>query len=114
MFILECYHQCLAKFRCSSLGFEDLNVSIDSVWFATKVPMVNQSNQLVIKLTNYSDEDRDGVRLSVNYDNQTRPLGLKNIKARSSTLDTVNLNITKAGWNMFNSTGTDNFVATYT
>ncbi|GLR16614.1 membrane protein [Portibacter lacus] len=78
---------------------QDLNVSIDSVWFATKVPMINQTNKLVIKLTNHSNEDRDGVRLSVNHDGQTRPLGLKNIKANSSTIDTANLNITTPGWN---------------
>lgn len=78
---------------------QDLNVSIDTVWFATKVPMVNQSNQLVIKLTNHSNEDREGVRLSVNFDNQNRPLGLKNIKAKASIQDTVNLRISKSGWN---------------
>ena len=75
---------------------QDLNVSIDSCWFATKVPMLNQNNQIIIKLTNQSDEDREGVRVNLIHDNQTRPLGLKNIKARSSIIDTVNINITKA------------------
>ncbi|WP_235299175.1 BatA domain-containing protein [Portibacter marinus] len=78
---------------------QDINISIDSAWFATKVPMINQSNQLVIKLTNHSDEDREGIRLSVNNDNQTKPLGLKSIKARSSILDTANLTLTTSGWN---------------
>lgn len=81
---------------------QDLNVSIDSVWFATKVPMVNQSNQLVIKLSNHSDEDREGIRLSVNYDDQTRPLGIQNLKARESILDTANITASKPGWNTAN------------
>ncbi len=80
-------------------SIQDLNISIDSCWFVTTVPMVDQSNRIVIKLTNHSDEDKDGIRLSLIHDDQTRPLGLKSIKARSSILDTASINITKAGWN---------------
>ena len=80
-------------------AIQDLNISIDSAWFETQVPMINQSNKIVIQLTNHSEEDREGVRLSIVHDGQTRPLGLKNIKAGSTLIDTAALNLTKAGWN---------------
>lgn len=78
---------------------QDLNVSIDSCWFLSKVPMVNQSNRVVIKLTNHSDETREGIRVNIVHDGQTKPLGLKTIKARATIIDTATLNITKSGWN---------------
>ncbi len=80
-------------------AIQDLNISIDSCWLVTKVPLLNQTNQLVIKLTNHSNQDREGVRLSIVHNNQTKPLGLKNIKANSSILDTANMSIIESGWN---------------
>lgn len=78
---------------------QDINVSIDSSWFESTIPMIGQANKLIIKLTNHSDEDKEGIRLNVNYENQTKPLGIKSINARSSILDTVSLTLTQPGWN---------------
>lgn len=80
-------------------SIQDINVSIDSCYFLSKVPMINQANQLVVKLTNHSDEDRSGIRLSLLYENETRPLGLKEIPANTSIIDTVSINISTPGWN---------------
>ncbi len=74
------------------------NVSIDSCWFQAPVQMLNQTNPLVIKVRNLSDEDVDDVRLTLTLDNQVKPLGSLGVKARSAAYDTVNVTILRTGW----------------
>lgn len=78
-------------------GLEARNVAIDSVWFASPVPVLNENNALVVKLHNYGTEDVEGVKLSLLMDGQERPIGLVNISAGSSTIDTVNIAVTSTG-----------------
>jgi len=77
---------------------QEKNVSIDSVWLAAPVPMLNQENPLVIKLSNYSDSEAEDVQLSLEYQGQIRPLGTKQISPNSSVTDTVNFSILQPGW----------------
>jgi len=77
---------------------QEKNVSIDSVWFAAPVPINNQANPIIIRLTNYSDNEAQNVQLSLEYDGQTRPLGTKELSAGESLVDTVNFTILKTGW----------------
>ena len=77
---------------------QEKNVSIDSVWLAAPVPMLNQENPLVIKLSNYSDTDAEDVQLSLEYQGQVRPLGTKRLSPNTSVTDTVNFSILKPGW----------------
>lgn len=74
------------------------NVAIDSCWFEAPVPMVNQTNKLIIKLFNISDEKVEGVRLSLNHDGQVKPVGTLNIPAASAIYDTVNITLLKTGF----------------
>lgn len=74
------------------------NLSIDSVWFESVVPSLNQNNKLFVQLTNHGDEDRDDVRVSLVQNNQTRPEGTIRLEAKSSRIDTINLLFTQPGW----------------
>ena len=77
---------------------QERNVSVDSVWLESPVPMINQSNKLVVRVTNHSDEVAEGVRLSMQKDGQEKPEGIFDIKANSSITDTINITLLKAGW----------------
>lgn len=77
---------------------EQQNISIDSCWFEAPVQMINQTNALVVKLRNLSDQDKENVRLTLKLDGQVKPLGNINIPARSEAYDTVNLTILRTGW----------------
>ncbi|HMS68609.1 MAG TPA: BatA domain-containing protein, partial [Saprospiraceae bacterium] len=74
-------------------GINSRNVSIDSVWFVSPVPMINQNNALVVRLHNYGDDDVESVKLSILKDGQERPIGLMDVAAGSSATDTINLSI---------------------
>jgi len=77
---------------------QEKNVSLDSVWLEAPVPMINQNNKLLVKITNQSDEEVEGVRLSMLKDGQEKPEGIFNIPPRTSVNDTINLSLLKAGW----------------
>ena len=77
---------------------QEKNVSLDSVWLESPVPMINQNNKLLVKITNHSDEAVEGVRLSMIKDGQEKPEGVFNIPARTSLNDTINVSLLKAGW----------------
>ena len=74
------------------------NISIDSVWFEAPVQMLNQTNPLFIRLHNHSDEPAENIRLSIQYEGQTKPVGEFAIPARSTLTDTFNLTILRTGW----------------
>jgi hypothetical protein len=73
------------------------NVSIDSVWFVAPTPILNQNNLLVVKFTNHSDDPVEDVKANLSKDGQEKPIGLLNIDARSSVIDTVPIAILKPG-----------------
>ena len=77
---------------------QEKNISLDSAWFDAPVQMMNQTNTLVVRVKNQSDEDAENIRLSLKHEGQTKPIGTLNIRARSTTTDTVNITILKTGW----------------
>lgn len=74
------------------------NVSIDSAWFENPVQILNQPANLLVKLSNRSDEEATDIRLSLLHDGQTKPVGAVNIPANGSLLDTVSFTILHPGW----------------
>ncbi len=74
------------------------NISIDSVWFEAPVQMLNQTNPLFIRLRNHSDELAENIRLSIQYEGQTKPVGEFAIPSRSTVTDTFNLTLLRTGW----------------
>ncbi|MFN0216085.1 MAG: BatA domain-containing protein [Saprospiraceae bacterium] len=77
---------------------QERNVSVDSAWFENPVQILNQPANLVVKLSNRSDDAASDLRLSLQHDGQTKPVGAISIPARSSRLDTVSFTILHAGW----------------
>jgi len=76
---------------------QENNVSIDSVWFENPVQILNQPANLLVKVSNRSDEDAEEIRLTLTHDNQTKPVGALKIPARSNRIDTVSFNILHPG-----------------
>lgn len=74
------------------------NVSIDSAWFEAPVQMLNQTNRLIVKVSNLSDDEVEDVRLSLQMNGQVKPLGNISLQANTSTFDTVNITIVRTGW----------------
>jgi hypothetical protein len=74
------------------------NISVDSCWFEAPVQMLNQTNRLVVKVSNHSNEDRDDVPLSLTLNGSIKPIGNLKIKANDVVFDTVNITIIKTGW----------------
>ena len=77
---------------------QEKNISIDSCWFDAPVQMVNQTNKLVIRVKNHSNEAAENLRLSLKYDGQEKPVGTLSIPAGAFTTDTINITIQHTGW----------------
>ncbi|MCC6411318.1 MAG: BatA and WFA domain-containing protein [Saprospiraceae bacterium] len=77
---------------------QENNLSIDSAWFDAPVQILNQPANLLVQVSNRSDEDAEEVRLSLKHDKQSKPVGTLRIPARSSRIDTVSFNILHPGW----------------
>lgn len=77
---------------------QERNVAIDSAWFEAPLPLLNQNNTLLLRLRNYSTEAVDNVRLSVQYEGQSKPEGVLSIPAGGERIDTVNLMVQKPGF----------------
>ncbi|MBX2889957.1 MAG: BatA domain-containing protein [Saprospiraceae bacterium] len=77
---------------------QERNVSVDSVWFESPVQILNQPANLLVKLSNRSEEEATELRLSLHHDGQSKPVGSLNIPARGSKIDTVSFNILRSGW----------------
>ncbi|MEM9824105.1 MAG: BatA domain-containing protein [Bacteroidota bacterium] len=86
---------------------QEKNISIDSCWFDAPVQMINQTNTLVVKLKNHSDEDAENIRLSLKQEGQVKPVGTLSIPARSALTDTINMTILRTGWHEAELTITD-------
>ncbi|MCC6460014.1 MAG: BatA domain-containing protein [Saprospiraceae bacterium] len=74
------------------------NISIDSAWFESPVQILNQTANLLVKVSNRGEDNADEVRLSMRYDGQLKPVGVLQIPAHGSRLDTIPYSITHAGW----------------
>jgi len=74
------------------------NVSIDDVQFDAVVPVLNESNDIKITLTNHSEEKAENIPISLIYRDQTRPLGTVTIPAKTTVVDTASFAISSTGW----------------
>jgi len=77
---------------------QEKNISLDSAWFEAPVQMINQTNTLLVKVKNHSDEAADNVRLTIKQDGQIKPVGTLSIPANTSVTDSINLTILRTGW----------------
>ena len=51
-----------------------------------------------MRITNFTNEDVENIKLSVNLDGQDKPVGLVKLKAKESLEDTVNITVLRTGW----------------
>jgi hypothetical protein len=77
---------------------QEKNIAIDSAWFEAPLQIMGQTNPLVVRVTNYTNENVENVKLSVKIDGQDKPVGLLNVKAKSSVSDTVPVTVLRNGW----------------
>jgi Aerotolerance regulator N-terminal len=77
---------------------QEQNVSVDSAWFENPVQILNQPANLLVKISNRSDDEATDIRLSFRHDGQTKPVGAVSIPAHGTRLDTVSFTILHAGW----------------
>lgn len=77
---------------------QERNIGIDSAWFEAPVQMLNQTNNLLVAIRNYSKEDADNVRLSIRFEGQNKPVGTMSIPAQSTVTDTVPITPLRTGW----------------
>lgn len=96
----------LSTFRDSTLdvnlvplaAVQEKNIAIDSAWFEAPVQILGQINPLVVKITNYSPENVENVKVVLKIDGQEKPVGLVNLKANETREDTVPVTILRTGW----------------
>jgi len=77
---------------------QERNVSIDSIWFDAPVQMLNQTNPVFVRIRNHGKETAENIRLSLDFDGQTKPVGVLSIPPGSTITDTLNMTILKTGW----------------
>jgi hypothetical protein len=74
------------------------NIGIDSAWFEAPAQIINQNNRLMVKVKNYSAQSVENVRLSLRQQGQTKPIGTLTLPPGAEVVDTVNVSVTRAGW----------------
>ncbi len=79
-------------------SIKENNISIDSAWFESAVPALNQNNKLLVRISNQGNTSQEDLRISLNHNGKKRPEGTMDIDANSSKVDTINLLVTQSGW----------------
>lgn len=77
---------------------QEKNISLDSAWFDAPVQMINQTNTLLVKVKNHSDEPAENIRLTIKQDGQVKPVGTLSIPPRTAVTDSINVTILRTGW----------------
>ena len=84
----------LVKLNSNSLP----NVSIDSVWFGTAVHKPGDSEKLIVKLQNNSDEEAINIPVKLQINKVQKAIAGMTIKPRSIETDTLNFSGLNSGW----------------
>ena len=74
------------------------NISIDSVWFTSAIHKPGDSEQMVVKLRNNSDEDAANIPIRIIINRQQKALGSLTIEPRATSTDTLSFSGLRAGW----------------
>jgi hypothetical protein len=74
------------------------NVSIDTCWFDAPVQMLNQNNELIIRIQNHGTTAAENIKLTIELDGQEKQVSSINIPPAESIIDTANITLLKAGW----------------
>ncbi len=77
---------------------KESNVSIDSVYMKSGVAILNQANDVTIRLRNHSGEKAENIRLTMNLDGRETPVGSYDIEANASLLVEASFTPSNRGW----------------
>jgi len=79
-------------------SIEQNNVSIDTAYFESAIPLAGQTSRLVVKVSNQGRQAVEGLQISLEAEGQIRPVGTLYIDANSQKLDTIGFILQKVGW----------------
>lgn len=74
------------------------NISIDSVWFSSRMHKPGESEKLIIRLRNNSDEEALSVPVKLTINKIQKSISSLKIKARSIGIDTITFSGLLPGW----------------
>ncbi len=74
------------------------NISIDSVWFSTAIHKPGDSEKLIIRLRNSSDEEAVNIPVKLQVNKAQKAIASMTIKPRSTETDTLNFSGLSSGW----------------
>ena len=74
------------------------NISIDSVWFAGPVHLLNQTDELFLKIRNWGQDPVENAKISMTKGDQVQAIGTVTIPAQSSVVDTVKITALNDEW----------------
>ena len=74
------------------------NVSFDSLWFSSAIHKPGDSEQLIVRLKNNSDEEAINIPIKLFINKEQKAIGSLSVKARSSAADTLSFSGLKGGW----------------
>jgi len=86
------------------------NLFIDSCWFYEPIQLVNQSNTLIVRIKNSSDDAVEGGRLTMKLNGQSKAISEFDVAAEGSVFDTIQFTNERAGWNLAEISVVDNEV----
>jgi hypothetical protein len=79
-------------------SIEQNNVSIDTAYFESAIPLAGQTSRLVVKVSNQGRQAVEGLQISLEAEGQIRPVGTLYIDANSQKQDTIGFILQKVGW----------------
>ncbi len=75
------------------------NVSLDSVWLAAPVQVLNESALLYVKVTNHGEEPVEDAGITLTLNGERKAIGDVDVEANSYVVDTLSFTVTQEGWN---------------
>lgn len=74
------------------------NVSVDSVWFASPIHKPAETEKLVVRLKNNSDQKADNIPVKLTVNKQQKALASLSIAPRATQSDTLSFSGLNSGW----------------
>ncbi|MFN8278037.1 MAG: BatA domain-containing protein [Chitinophagales bacterium] len=75
------------------------NIYIDSAWFYEPVQLLNQSNQLLVRIKSSGEKGTSDSRLLLKINGQTKAIADFSLEGNNSRMDTLKFTLTQPGWN---------------
>ncbi len=76
---------------------QESNVSIDTAWLISPIQAKGEDVEILVRITNRGEQDRENIRLRVEYLGQAKPVSTFDLPAGASITDTVSFRTAEAG-----------------